>query len=91
MVKKSLKETSPAEEFDQVGTVMPHIIEALATDPLSEDPIRLIKLDIKDGSWRMVCAFEKEWNFTYVLSNYLEAPTEMVIPFALQMVWTLSP
>ena len=56
LVKKSLKETSPAEEFDQVGTVMPHIIDALATDPLSEDPIQISKLDIKYGLWRMVCA-----------------------------------
>ena len=56
LVNKATKETAPAEALDQVGTVMPHIIEALATAPLSEDPIHFSKLDIKDGFWRMVSA-----------------------------------
>ena len=55
-VNKETKETAPAEALDQVGTVMPRIIEALATPLLSEDPIHFSKLDIKDGLWRMVCA-----------------------------------
>ena len=54
-LNKSKKETSAAEALDQVGTVMPRIIDALATDPLSEDPIHFSKLDIKNGLWRMVC------------------------------------
>ena len=41
-----MKETAPAEALDQVGTVMPRIIEALVTSPLSEDPIHFSKLDI---------------------------------------------
>ena len=64
---KATKETAPAEALDQVGTVMTRIIKALATAPLSEDPIHFSKLDIKDGFWRMVCAFGEECNFSYVL------------------------
>ena len=71
--------------------VMPRIIEAFATAPLLEDPIHFIKLDIKDGFWRMVCAVREEWNFAYVLPNHPEAPTELVTPFTLQMGWTFSP
>ena len=76
---------------DQLGTVMPRIIEALATAPLSQEPIHFSKLDIKDGFWRMVCAVGEEWNFAYVLPNHPEAPTELVIPSALKMGWTLYP
>ena len=39
----------------------------------------------------MVCAVGEEWNFDYVLPHHLEAPTELVIPSALQMGCTLSP
>ena len=35
----------------------------------------------------MVCAVGEKWNFTYVQPNHLEAPTELVIPSALQMGW----
>ena len=70
---------------------MPRIIEALATAPLSEDPIHFSTLDIKDGLWRMVCAVVEEWNFDCGLPNHPEAPTELAIPSALKMGWTLSP
>ena len=61
-VNIATKETAPAEALEQVGTVMTRIINALATAPLSEDPIHFSKLDIKDGFWRMVCAVGEEWN-----------------------------
>ena len=55
--KEETKETAQDEALDQVGTVMPLIIEALATSPLSEDPIHLSKLDNTDEFCIMVCAF----------------------------------
>ena len=90
-VNKATKETVPAEVFEQVGTFMPRIVEALATAPLSEDPIHFSKLYIKDGFWTIECAVGEDWNFDYVLPNHPEAPTALVIPSALQMGWTLSP
>ena len=90
-VKKGTKETSPTEVLEQVGTVMPRIIEALATALLSEEPINFSKLDIEDGFWRMVCAVGEKWYFSYVLLIHLEAPTELVILYALQIGCTLSP
>ena len=91
LVNKTTKETAPAEALEQVGTVMPRIIKALATAPLSEYPIHFSKLDIKDGFCRMVCAVGEECNLSYVLPKYPEAPTELVILSALQMGWTFSP
>ena len=90
-VNEAMKETAPAEALGEATTVMPRIIEALATAPLSEDPIHFSNLDIKDGFWRMVCAVGEEWNFAYGLPNHPEAPTELVILSALQTGWTLSP
>ena len=84
-LNKATKETSPAEVLDQLVTVMPRIVDALATAPLLEDPIHFSKLDIKYGFWRMVCAVGEEWNFVCVLPDNLEAPTELVIPSALKM------
>ena len=75
-VNEATKETAPAEALEQVGTVMPRIIEALATAPLSGDSIHLSKLDIRDGFWIMVCAVGEEWHFAHVLTNHPEAPTE---------------
>ena len=91
LANKAMKETSPYGVLKQVGTVMPRIIKALATDPLSDDPIHFSKLDIKDGFWIMVCAVGEEWNFSYVLPNHPEAPTELVISSGLQMGWTFYP
>ena len=71
--------------------VVPLIIEALATAPLSKNPIHFSKLDIKDGFWRIMCAVGEEWNFAYVLPNHPEAPIKLLIPSALQMGWTFSP
>ena len=91
LVNKDMKGAEPAEVLDQVGMIMPCIINALVTSLPSEEPIHFSKLDIKDGSWRMVCAVGEEWNFSYVLPNHQESPTELVISSALQMVWILPP
>ena len=61
------------------------IIYPLVTAPILEDLIHLSKLDIKDGFWRMMCAFREELNFACVLPNNPEAPTKLVIQSALQM------
>ena len=55
LVNKVMKETSPDEALEQVGTVMPYIIEELATDPPSKYPIHFSKLDNKYRFWIMVC------------------------------------
>ena len=63
---------APEEAIDQIGTVLPRIIEALAPAPIPMDGVDIIfrKLDTKDGFQRMVCEEGEEWNFTYVLPNH---------------------
>ena len=82
-VNEATKETEPAEVIEQVGTVIPRIIKALAIALLLEDRIYFSKLDIKYGFCIMVFEVEEEWNFAYVMTNHLEAPNKLVIPSAL--------
>ena len=58
-VNDATKNTAPEEAIDQIGTVLPRIIEAFATAPPGEY-IQLMKLDIKDGFLRMVCTEGQE-------------------------------
>ena len=82
-MNKATKKTAPPEALDQAGTVMPRIIEVLATAPLSEYPINFSKLDIKYGFWIMVYAVGQEWNFAYFLLKNPEAPNKFIIPSAI--------
>lgn len=90
-VNEATKRCAPEESIDQIGSVLPRIIEALANAPADGGDIMFSKLDIKDGFWRMVCEEGKEWNFAYVLPNHPGEPVEIVVPSALQMGWALSP
>ena len=91
-VNESTMLQAPPEAMDQLGSVLPRLIEAVAKAPDDDGPILFAKLDIKDGFWRMVVPEEEEWNFACVLPNLQEgAPVELVIPSALQMGWCESP
>jgi hypothetical protein len=76
----------------ELGNVLPQIIYAMGTAPLSKGPLLFSKLDIKDGYWCMVVPEDDEWNLAYVLCK-LDPNEEMilVIPSSLQMGWTDSP
>ena len=79
------------EAMDQIGSVLPRMIEALTAAPMDGENIMFSKTDIKDGFWRMVYKEGEEWNFAYVLPNHKGGPVEIVVPCALQMGWALSP
>ena len=49
-------QTAIQEAMNQLGTVLPRIIEAVANAPDDDGDILFAKLDIKDGFWRMVRA-----------------------------------
>jgi hypothetical protein len=58
-------------------------------------PFYFVKLDIKDGFWRMAVSNEDAWNFAYVLPSLQEITNEdnieLVVPNSLQMGWCESP
>ena len=46
-VNAATKKLAPQHSMDQLGSTLPHIIEAVG-------PVLFVKLDIKDGYWQMV-------------------------------------
>ena len=82
---------APEEAMDQIGSVLPQMIEALAAAPLDGGDIMFSTFDIKVGFWRMVCEEGEESTFAYVLPNHKGEPVEIVVPSALQMGWALPP
>ena len=61
-VNDATKRQAPEEAMDQIGSVLPRIIEALANAPLTGD-IMMSKLDISDDFWRMVCEERRRVEF----------------------------
>ena len=62
-VNDATRRMAPHGAINQIGTVLPRIIEAMAAAPEEHGHIMFSKLDIKDGFWRMTCAEGEEWNF----------------------------
>ena len=83
--------TAPQQSMAQLGSVLPRLIEAVATAPVDKGNLVFSKLDIKDGYWRMVVEQGRHLNFAYVLPDVAGARIRTVIPSALQMGWTESP
>jgi hypothetical protein len=72
--------------MSQLGQVLPRLVHTLATSPEEHGPWVFMKLDIKDGFWRMVVPDKEEYNFCYVLPNiHPEDPIQIVVPSCLQM------
>ena len=56
-----------------------------------DQEIRLSKIDLSDGFWRLFVELAQKWNFCYVMLDPPGAPSRMVVPSALQMGWEESP
>ena len=54
-VNDATKKMAPEAAINQIGSVLPRIIEAMASAPEEGGDIMFSKLDIADEVWRMVC------------------------------------
>ena len=54
--------TAPQQSMAQLGSVLPRLIEAVATAPVDKGNLVFSKLDIKDGYWRMVVEQGRHFN-----------------------------
>eukprot|EP00797_Seminavis_robusta_P014093 Sro2145_g316350.1 n/a (258) ;mRNA; f:5112-6003 len=82
----------PLQSMTQLGQVLPRLIHRMATSSEDEGPWVFMKLDIKDGFWRMVVPEDQEYNFCYVLPQTTpNEPIQIVVPSSLQMGWKYSP
>eukprot|EP00978_Attheya_sp_CCMP212_P021268 scaffold61955_cov34-Attheya_sp.AAC.1 len=86
------KDDSPTNAMGQLGQVLPRLIAKMAEASSEGGPILFVKLDIKDGYWRMVVAKGEEWQFAYVLPKRKgDTDHHFVVPNSLQMGWAESP
>ena len=89
-VNDTTTKQSPEYPVKELGRVLPRLLHFMATVP-PEETIMFSKIDLADGSWRMLVAEETIWNFAYTLPGTDTGPASLVIPHALQMGWTESP
>ena len=88
----SAPDNPPLQSMSQLGKVLPRLVHALATSPEDQGPWVFMKLDIKDGFWRLLVPKAEEYNFCYVLPQlHPDAPIQIVVPSSLQMGWKYSP
>jgi hypothetical protein len=81
----------PLHSMAQMGQVLPRLVHAIATSSEDHGPWVFMKLDIKDGFWRLVVPEEDAFNFCYVLPQTDPSqPTQIVVPSSLQMGWIYS-
>ena len=95
-VNLTTAEKAPHKAMEQLGRVLPRIIQTLAKADDQSTPFLFSKLDIKDGFWRMIVNEMDAWNFCYILPPIHDEhqdldEVEIVVPTCLQMGWTQSP
>jgi hypothetical protein len=88
------KQAKP-QAMAQLGLSLKRIVALMADNYNEDKPFMFVKLDIKDGFWRMAVSNEDAWNFAYVLPSLKPLQSddeiELVIPNSLQMGWCESP
>jgi hypothetical protein len=61
------------------------------TSTSEDQEIRLSKVDLLDGFWRLLVEPVQKWNFCYVVPDPPGSRVRIVVPSALQMGWAESP
>ena len=94
-VNQTTNKQSKPEAMTQLGFCIKRIVATMADNHDKNQPFYFVKLDIKDGFWRMAVSNDDAWNFAYVLPSLLpntnEDDIELVVPNSLQMGWCESP
>jgi hypothetical protein len=89
-VNDTTKKLAPSEPVHAIGKVLPRLFHFMASTPKDQE-IRLSKVDLSDGFWRLIVEPEQKHNFCYVMPDPPGARTRIVVPSALQMGWAESP
>ena len=88
-VNATSQRLAPIEPVKEIGNVLPRPFHFMASTPEDQE-IRLSKVDLSDGFWRLLVEPEQKWNFCYVMPDPPGARTRIVVPSALQMDWAES-
>jgi hypothetical protein len=94
VIQKSINDTTtrlaPVEPVQEIGKVLPRLFHFMAATPADQE-IRLSKVDLSDGFWRLCVDPSQKWNFCYVMPDPPGSRVRIVVPSALQMGWAESP
>lgn len=90
-VNDATKNVATKDIINQIGSVLPRIIEVVALAPIEGVDSMFSKLNVANGFWCRVCAKGQEWNFAYVLPAHPDGQVDIMVPFTLQMGWAESP
>jgi hypothetical protein len=94
VIQESINDTTsklaPTEPVHEIGKVLPRLFHFMASTPEDQE-IRLSKVDLSDGFWRLLVEPAQKWNFCYVMPDPPGARVRIVVPSALQMGWAESP
>jgi hypothetical protein len=94
VVAESVNDTTtklaPQGPVQSLGQVLPRLFHFMASTPEDQE-IRLAKVDLSDGFWRLIVNPEQKYNFCYVMPDPPGSRVRIVVPSALQMGWAESP
>jgi hypothetical protein len=94
LIQDSINDTTsklaPTAPVHEIGKVLPRLFHFMASTPADQE-IRLAKVDLSDGFWRLLVDPKQKWNFCYVMPDPAGARVWIVVPSALQMGWAESP
>jgi hypothetical protein len=89
-VNDTTQKLAPSGPVHEIGRVLPRLFHFMASTPEDQE-IRLSKVDLSDGFWRLIVKPEQKWNFCYVMPDPPGSRIRIVVPSALQMGWAESP
>jgi len=89
-VNDTTRRLAPTQPVNEIGKVLPRLFHFMATTPEDQE-IRLSKVDLSDGFWRLLVEPTQKWNFCYVMPDPPGSRIRIVVPSALQMGWAESP
>jgi hypothetical protein len=73
----------PTEPVHEIGkVVLPRPFHSMASTPKDQE-IRLSKVDLSDGFWRLLVKLAQKWNFCFVMPDPPGTQVQIVVPSAL--------
>jgi hypothetical protein len=89
-VNETTRQLAITEPVSEIGKVLPRLFHFMASMPEDQE-IRLSKVDLSDGFWRLLVEPAQKWNFCYVMPDPPGSRVRIVVPLALQMGWAEIP
>jgi hypothetical protein len=67
-INDTTRKLAPTAPVHEIGKVLPRLFHFMASTPADQE-IRLAKVDLSDGFWRLLVNPKQKWNFCYVMPD----------------------